>query len=130
MAEPEKQPIKADPTGHGLGGWVFIDRTLDSAAVFDVALTPCVIIAPGEPPRITEWVVSRRTMLDVRPRMDDWPFRHIGIRPPDLSSEDWRAIRDMVAEAAKTRRENHQQSDWLEGMVKKIEAALRTEEGG
>lgn len=130
------KPIKGQPDGSGVGGYVYVDLagTADSEEMaevaLDVALTPCVVIQAGRPAEIAHWVLSQRTKLDTRPRAQSFPYRHIGIMPPDLSLEDWGGIRDIVKEAADVRTGSGQKSDWLDGMVDKIDAALETEDQG
>jgi hypothetical protein len=58
-------------------GELFIEDD-SNLPVLDIALTPIVQIAKDEEPKTEAFLISSRTTLDIRPREEEWPYRHLG----------------------------------------------------
>lgn len=77
-------------------GYVNIDPTrLCGEHIFDLALTPIVIVSPTEPPRVDGWLMSPRTTLDIRPREQQPPYAHVGVLPLSALAK----VRELVQKA-------------------------------
>jgi hypothetical protein len=133
MSQQQMTPIKGDPFGHGVGGYVATpdDDSTFTEIAFDVAMTPCLTIAPEQEPRIDHWVVSRRTTLDPRPRKEVFPFNHIGVIPPRLSGGEYRALLELVETKQAQCRAGGDGGGAIafEQIASKLKAAIATEDG-
>jgi hypothetical protein len=108
-------------------GVVKIEDALASN-VFDLALTPIVVIGPGEPGKISSWLAHPRTDVDIRPRSEAMPHRHIGVRPPILPPEIWGIVREVLKRALAAHEENGTGPFGIDKAIEEIERALATEE--
>lgn len=72
-----RYPIK-NQNGDSIDGSVRVE--VPDKAMFDLALTPIVIVNPDKDPRIESFLLSPRTTLDVRPREHLPPHRHLPTR--------------------------------------------------
>jgi hypothetical protein len=129
-----QRPIKGDPAGRGVGGFVTLDdEEAIEAAVFDLALTPCLVVGGNGPASIDYWLLSQRTTLDTRPRNQAPPWNHIGVRPPnDLDGGEYQTILELVETKQHQCRAGGDSGGAaaFERIAQKLKAALRTEDDG